>query len=52
MLDDVGAVCDRIAVLDDGRIRYAGPVAAFAEAYPAASLETSFLHCLSEAGAA
>lgn len=52
LLDDVGALCDRLAVLDDGRIRYAGTVAAFAETYPAASLESSFLRCLTGAGAA
>lgn len=52
LLDDVGAICDRIAVLDAGRICYTGTVAAFAAAYPAASLETSFLHCLIGAGAA
>lgn len=52
LLDDIGAVCDRIAVLDAGRIRYAGTVAAFAEAYPAATLESSFLRCLSEVNAA
>tara|TARA_R110002096_G_scaffold16991_2_gene58401 strand:- start:3238 stop:3966 length:729 start_codon:yes stop_codon:yes gene_type:complete len=52
LLDDIGAVCDRIAVLDGGRIRYTGTVAAFADAYPAASLEASFLRCLSEVDAA
>lgn len=52
LLDDIGAVCDRIAVLDAGRIRYAGTVAAFTQAYPAASLESSFLRCLSEVDAA
>ncbi len=52
LLDDIGAVCDRIAVLAAGRIRYVGSVAAFAAAYPAATLESSFLRCLREVEAA
>lgn len=52
LLDDVAVVCDRIAVLDDGRIRYVGRIAAFTETYPAASLESSFLRCLAGSGAA
>lgn len=49
---DIGEICDRIAVLDGGRIRYAGSVAAFIEAYPAANPEGAFLRCLNGANAA
>jgi len=52
LLDDVGRLCDRIAVLDGGSIRFLGTVEAFAAAHPADGLEASFLACLRGSAAA
>ena len=46
LLADAGGLCDRIGVLHDGGIRFAGPPARLRERYPAATLEESWLACI------
>jgi len=46
LLEDVSALCDCMAVLHDGRIRFDGAVESFTRAYPADSLESAFLRCI------
>jgi ABC-2 type transport system ATP-binding protein len=46
LLDDVGVVCDRVAILDAGRIRFHGTIAEFGAEYHGANLEASFLNCI------
>jgi len=48
LLDDVAVVCDRVAILDGGRIRFHGAVEEFQSAHHAATLEESFLRCIGE----
>jgi ABC-2 type transport system ATP-binding protein len=48
LLDDVAVVCDRVAILDGGRIRFHGTVKDFKAAHHAATLEESFLRCIGE----
>jgi ABC-2 type transport system ATP-binding protein len=45
-LADVDELCDRMAILHDGRIRFAGTPAACRARYHAASLEQAFLDCI------
>ena len=47
LLADAGGLCDRLGVLHDGAVRFTGSPARFAERYPAATLEESWLACIS-----
>ena len=47
LLADAGELCDRLAVLHDGAVRFAGSPARFRERWPAATLEESWLACIS-----
>ena len=47
LLADAGDLCDRLGVLHDGAVRFIGSPARFAECYPAATLEESWLACIS-----
>jgi ABC-2 type transport system ATP-binding protein len=51
-LADVDEICDRLAVLHGGRLRFAGTPAQLISKYAAANLEDAFLQCISEAAAA
>ena len=46
LLADVDKVCDRIAILHQGKIRFTGSPAACCRRYHAPDLEQAFLHCL------
>lgn len=46
LLADVDELCDRMAILHDGKIRYAGTPAACRARYQADSLEQAFLRCI------
>ena len=45
-LADVAELCDRLAVLHDGRLRFAGTPAEMTSRYQATSLEQAFLSCI------
>ncbi len=45
-LHDVGEMCDRMAVMHRGQLRYAGTPAAFIARYQAADLEQAYLGCI------
>lgn len=45
-LADVDELCDRMAILHDGRIRFSGTPAECRERYGAATLEQAFLACI------
>lgn len=45
-LADVAEICDRMAVLHDGRIHFSGPPAALREQYPESDIEAAFLRCI------
>ena len=47
-LHDVGEMCDRMAVMHRGQLRYAGTPAAFIARYQAADLEQAYLGCIAE----
>ena len=47
-LHDVGEMCDRMAVMHRGQLRYAGTPAAFIARYQAADLEQAYLDCIAE----
>ena len=49
LLDDVQALCDRVIILHDGMVRFAGKVSDCCAAYHAGSLEDAYLACI-EAG--
>lgn len=49
LLVDVEQLCDRIAVLDRGRIQYHGPPADLIASFAAATLEEAYLRCLEAA---
>ena len=49
LLDDVAVICDRVAILDAGRIRFTGTVADFQAAHGGDTLEESFLSCIGTA---
>ncbi|HYC44765.1 MAG TPA: ABC transporter ATP-binding protein [Burkholderiales bacterium] len=51
-LADVDEICDRMAVLHAGRLRFAGTPAELTLKYGSATLEDAFLDCISEAAAA
>lgn len=51
-LADVEEICDRMAVVHGGRLRFAGTPAALKSRYASASLEEAFLECISDAAAA
>jgi ABC-2 type transport system ATP-binding protein len=46
LLPDVEDLCDRMAVLHDGRVRFLGTPAACCQRYGAYSLEQAFLECI------
>lgn len=48
ILSDIDEICDRIAVIHDGKLVYVGTPASFKEAYAAATLELSFLKSIGE----
>jgi ABC-2 type transport system ATP-binding protein len=50
-LDDVTALCDRVAVIDRGRLAFAGAPQALMARYGENALEPAFLRCIGEAGA-
>jgi ABC-2 type transport system ATP-binding protein len=45
-LSDVEQICDRMAVLDGGRLRFAGPPAELMTRYGGRDLEHAFLACI------
>lgn len=45
-LTDIGALCDRMAVLHQGRLLYQGTPAAFCEPYGVTSIEEAYLSCV------
>ena len=51
-LADVEEICDRMAVVHGGRLRFAGKAAALKSLYASASLEEAFLQCIAEAAPA
>ena len=51
-LADVEEICDRMAVVHGGRLRFAGTAAELKTLYASASLEEAFLECIAEAAAA
>jgi ABC-2 type transport system ATP-binding protein len=46
LLDDLASICDQIAVLHDGRIRFHGSLASFMQTYASNTLEMAFLSCI------
>jgi len=50
-LADVEEICDRMAVLHGGRLRFAGTPAELTRGYGGTDLEQAFLACTAEAGA-
>ena len=50
LLADAGGLCDRMGVLHDGAMRFVGPPARLRERFPAASLEESWIACISRIG--
>jgi ABC-2 type transport system ATP-binding protein len=51
-LSDVEEICDRMAVVHGGRLRFAGTSHELKSLYAAASLEEAFLECIAEAAPA
>ena len=49
MLSDVEALCDRVAILHQGRILYAGTPRACCEQFNTDNLEQAYLNCVSQA---
>ena len=47
LLSDAGGLCDRMGVLHDGAMRFVGSPARLRERFPAATLEESWLACIS-----
>lgn len=47
LLADAGGLCDRIGVLHDGAMRFVGSPARLRERFPAATLEESWIACIS-----
>ena len=47
LLADAGELCDRMGVLHDGAIRFAGPPARLRQRFPSATLEEAWLACIS-----
>ena len=46
LLADAGGLCDRMGVLHDGAIRFAGPPARLRQRFPSATLEEAWLACI------
>ena len=46
LLADAGGLCDRMGVLHDGAIRFAGPPAQLRQRFPSATLEEAWLACI------
>ncbi len=46
MLSDVESLCDTIAILDRGQLRYVGSPAKCCEKYNAGDLETAYMNCI------
>jgi ABC-2 type transport system ATP-binding protein len=46
MLADVAALCDRVAILHEGVVRFAGTPAECRRAYGTEDLEAAYLHCV------
>lgn len=46
ILSDMDEICDRVAILHQGTLRYLGTPQDFKQDYPAASLEASFLNAI------
>ena len=46
LLADAGELCDRMGVLHDGTIRFAGPPAQLRRQFPSATLEDAWLACI------
>jgi ABC-2 type transport system ATP-binding protein len=51
-LADVDEICDRMALLHGGELRFSGPPAELIARYSGASLEDAFLACIANAGGA
>jgi ABC-2 type transport system ATP-binding protein len=51
-LADVAEICDRMAVIDDGRVRFVGTPLALCQQFAHDSLEQAFLHCIENRGGA
>jgi len=49
LLADAGDLCDRMGVLHDGAMRFAGSPAQLRQRFPSATLEESWLACISRA---
>jgi ABC-2 type transport system ATP-binding protein len=52
VLADIEELCDRMAILHDGALRFSGTPAELAAAYPGSGLEHSFLQVIARAAAA
>ena len=50
LLADAGSLCDRMGVLHEGAMRFTGPPGQLRERFPAATLEESWLACISRRG--
>lgn len=48
ILSDIDEICDRIAILHEGQLRYTGTPREFKEKFPAESLEVSFLQAIAQ----
>lgn len=46
ILDDIEEICDKMAVLDDGKIKFNGTPQEFREKYQEYTIEKSFLKCI------
>jgi len=50
LLTDVQALCDRVAILHDGLIRFIGTVQQCCETYNASDFESAYLACVGSEG--
>lgn len=48
LLADVEELCDRMAILHEGELRFVGSPRECRQRYPGATLEESFIHCVGE----
>jgi len=46
MLADVESICDRLAVLHQGQLKYVGSPKCFSEQYGASDLDSAFMNCI------
>ena len=51
MLADVEALCDRIAILHQGELRFLGSIIECCQRFGADNLENAYMNCISETGA-